>query len=403
MMKKKDIVIISQFTQLPNQTGYGRFNYIAKKLAKQCEFSVEIVTSSFSHMQKKQKNIDSMTKVREYYTYTIIYEPGYKKNISLKRILSHKRLSYNLKKYLNKRIKPDLIYCAIPSLDVAKVSMDFAKKNNIKFIIDVQDLWPEAYKMIFNPPLLGNIIYKPFEKKANYVYSNADDIIAVSQTYVDRVLKVNNKVKIGSCVYLGTDKYIFDKYISTTKYSERDGILRVAYIGTLGSSYNIKLIIDCIKILNENHKLDLQFYIIGEGPLKNKMKGYAKSKNVDCVFTGFLNYNEMIKVLSSCDIAVNPIIDGAAASIINKVGDYAAAGLPVINTQKCIEYRDLVDKYKIGINCFNDVDSVVKAIIRFINYPNLRLEYGKNNRLLFEQKFDRRRTYNDIIEVIKKY
>lgn len=399
---KRDIIIISQFAQLPNVSGYGRFNFIVKKLLEQNEFSIELITSSFSHMEKEQKKMDVFTKVEDKFMYTIIHEPGYKKNISIKRIISHKILSYNLKKYLNKRKKPDLIYCAIPSLDVAKVSMEYAKKNNIKYIVDIQDLWPEAYKMIFNPPILGDILYKPLIKKADYVYSNADEIIAVSQTYVDRALHVNNNVKAGHCVYLGTDKELFDQFISTTKYSEKDGKFRIAYIGTLGSSYNIKLIIDCISALKEDYNVDLQFFIMGDGPLKKKLEKYAKFKNIDCIFTGFLNYDKMIKILTSCDFAVNPIIDGAAASIINKVGDYAAAGLPVINTQECIEYRNLIDKYNAGINCINDIKSVENALLKLIDHPNLRLEYGKNNRVLFEQKFDRNKTYNSIIEIIKK-
>ena len=40
-----------------------------------------------------------------------------------------------------------------------------------------------------------------------------------------------------------------------------------------------------------------------------------------------MSYEDMVQTLVQCDIAVNPIIKGAAQSIINKVGDYAAAGL----------------------------------------------------------------------------
>ncbi len=36
----------------------------------------------------------------------------------------------------------------MPSLDVAKVAAKYAKENNIRFIIDIQDLWPEAFRMV---------------------------------------------------------------------------------------------------------------------------------------------------------------------------------------------------------------------------------------------------------------
>ena len=50
-------------------------------------------------------------------------------------------------------------------------------------------------------------------------------------------------------------------------------------------------------------------------------------------FTGRLPYSEMIRRITECDIAVNPIMHGVAKSIIIKVGDYAMVGLSVISTQ----------------------------------------------------------------------
>ena len=81
---------------------------------------------------------------------------------------------------------------------------------------------------------------------------------------------------------------------------------------------------------------------MGNGPLQEVFEAYGKEKEVNCDFTGRLSYGEMVGKLCSCDIAVNPIRAGSAGSIINKVGDYAASGLPVINTQESVEYRKLV-------------------------------------------------------------
>jgi len=50
----------------------------------------------------------------------------------------------------------------------------------------------------------------------------------------------------------------------------------------------------------------------------------------------------MVGLLCACQIAINPIKSKSAGSIINKVGDYAAAGLPVINSQENEEYRRLI-------------------------------------------------------------
>jgi glycosyltransferase involved in cell wall biosynthesis len=110
----------------------------------------------------------------------------------------------------------------------------------------------------------------------------------------------------------------------------------------------------------------------------------------------------MVERLTSCDIAVNPIRKGSAASIINKVGDYAMAGLPVVNSQESLEYRNLIDEYHMGLNCNNE-DSVdmKEKLERLVLDEQLRFEMGRNARKCAEEKFDRKISYKKIIELIE--
>ncbi len=78
---------------------------------------------------------------------------------------------------------------------------------------------------------------------------------------------------------------------------------------------------------------NLVFKVLGDGPMLNDFIEYARTLGINCDFVGRVNYNKMIGYLSASDIAVNPISKGAAQSIINKHGDYAASGLPVVNTR----------------------------------------------------------------------
>ena len=110
----------------------------------------------------------------------------------------------------------------------------------------------------------------------------------------------------------------------------------------------------------------------------------------------------MVSELCLCDIAINPIKENSAASIINKVGDYAAAGLPIINTQESEEYRRLVEEYDIGFNCKNNnPEDIAKKIKILVDNKELRELKGKNNRRLAEEKFDRKKTYKEIIKLIR--
>lgn len=395
-----DIVIISQYLRNIEcfDGNNSRFVYIAKLLARSEENKIEIITSDFNHVKKVNFNhVGKLNKIK----ITTCHEPGYPKNVSLKRFASHKKLSTNIKKYLEKRKKPDVIYCAIPSLSVGKVVAKYAEKNNIRFIIDVQDLWPEAFKMIFNIPLISDLIFYPMKREADYIYSKADDIIAVSNTYADRAAKINKKYKSKLSVFLGTDLEQFDKMKKENEVISFDDIIRVGYIGTLGHSYDIKCVIDSIKLLNNKGVNNILFVVMGSGPLQEEFENYAKKRNVNCEFTGRLNYNQMIGKLCSCDIAVNPISKGAAQSIINKVGDYAAAGLPVLSTQECPEYRKLVEDYNIGFNIENgNIEELANKLEILYKDKELRIELGNNNRKLAEERFDRKTSYKKIEKII---
>lgn len=391
------ILMIANFVSFPWEKGNSRFLYLLDRIDYK-KHEAELITTSFYHHTKQKRQIKQSNTKNLKYKITLLDEPGYPKNVCLKRFYSHHILSKNLKKYLqNQQEKPDVIYCTVPSLDFAYEAAKYARKHKIKFIIDIQDIWPEAFKMVFNPPLIGRLLYVPFEKKANFIYSSADEIIAVSETYAKRALSVNKKTKKLNSVFLGTELSQFDIFRKNSKPKNQDEI-KLAYIGTLGHSYDIKSVIDALALLKNQ---SIKFVVMGDGPLRKEFEKHAKNKAVNCKFTGKLNYEKMVSELCSCDIVVNPITHGAAQSIINKVGDYAAAGLPVVNTQECPEYRDLIKKYNAGLNCENgNTAQLAKAIETLAKDQKLRQQLGKNNRRLAEEKFDRAKTYPEILSII---
>lgn len=397
----KNILLIAHFTQAPGEKGNGRFVYIAEMLEKRGH-KVEVVTTNFSHEKKEHR--DLVIEQPSYafkYKLTMIQESGYKKNVSLKRLYSHFTFGRNLKEYLKKRAKPDLIYCAVPSLDASYIAAKYAKENNIRFIIDIQDIWPEAFKMVFHFPPLTNVIYSPMNKKAEFIYHSADQIVAVSDTYLQRALMVNERCQKGLSVYLGTDLSFFDRLANKKELIKPKDECWIVYIGTLGHSYDLNCVIDALHILKLRNHTNFKLIVMGDGPLRIKFEKYARDKEIYHEFMGLLAYEEMVKILVQCDIAVNPITKGTAGSIINKVGDYAAAGLPVINTQECIEYQQLLSSYHAGMNCTNGNPKEFADYLLFLSKDEKeRSMMGKNNRKLAEDKFDRKKTYDQILQLI---
>lgn len=397
----KDILILAHFSQAPWELGNGRFCYLADLMSLHGA-NVELMTSSFSHKSKTQRKNALIKEIDVEYKFTMLYEPSYYGNISLNRYYSHYIFGRNIKKYLRHRQKPDALYCAVPSLDAAYVAAKYSKKNRIPLIIDVQDLWPEAFKMVFRLPYIGDLILYPIKKRADAIYRMADDIIAVSETYAQRAMSVNSKCLEPLIVFLGTDSERYNTFIAR-KQNERSNYeeIWVAYVGTLGYSYDLYSVIDAIKILDEKGAYTIRLIVMGDGPLRNSFEEYSKHCRIKATFTGHLSYELMITQLTSCDIAINPIRKKAAQSIINKHADYAIAGLPVLNTQESLEYRQMIDKYEMGLNCENgNPNDIATKLELLCGSSELRKSMGSNSRMVFSELFDRSKTYSSIISRI---
>lgn len=394
-----DIVIISEFCEDFSQSDNDRFFYLAKMLMKDSEANnIEIITSSFRHTTKSHRREVAM---HWPFKTTFIEEPGYSKNVCLKRFYSHHVWGKNVLNYIMKRDKvPDVIYCAVPSLTGPNLVAKYCEKNNLRFIIDVQDLWPEAFQMAFNVPVLSSVTFAPFKAIANGIYKRANAICAVSDTYGQRALSANKKCKETTTVFLGTELATFDKYAAEKAILEKEaGEIWLAYCGTLGSSYDLTCVIDALAFLSDTR---LRLIVMGDGPRKEEFENYAKDKKVRAEFVGRLPYNAMCSLLRTCDITVNPITHLASQSIINKHADYAASGLPVVSTQESEEYRSLIDEYKMGFNCKNNdsIDLADKLNI-LANNEVIRVSMGKNARRCAEERFDRETTYEQIVKLIK--
>ena len=394
----KDIVIIANFCRDFSENDNGRFMYLCKELSK--KHNVEIITSDFSHSSKKHKE---QLSIKWPFKITFLHESGYKKNISIQRFLSHHAWGKEVKRYLAGRNKPDIIYCAIPSLTAPLEAAKYCEQNNTRFIIDIQDLWPEAFQMALDVPVISDIAFFPFKLIANAIYKRADEVIAVSDTYVKRALSVNKKGKSGHTVFLGTKLETYDSGALTMPFIEKtNDEIWIGYCGSLSASYDIPNLIRAVKILHDKNIQNIKLIIMGDGAHKQIFESIANDSGICTVFTGRLIYEQMCATLNQCDIVVNPIKHGSAASIINKHGDYASSGLPVVNSQESIEYRNLIEQYNMGLNCKNeDAEDMATKLETLILDKKLRIEMGKNARLCAEERFDRANSYKTIISVIE--
>jgi len=259
-----NIWLVNPFDPLPGELcRLGRYAFLAEMLFKKGH-KVTWWTSSFFHLTKSfrgpVKETQPGLKIIQLLT------PEYKNNIGWKRIWNHHLYARRFAQLaLRSKEAPNIIISSLPPLSSAKISLKVAKKLGAKCVIDVQDLWPEAFEMLVSPKISKGLCY-PLKKYADSIYNHADALMAVSQTYKKRALSVCKIDKKSFMLHLGIDLSLFDRVKENNFLAKKkDGEWWATYIGTIGKNYDIKTILDVAKSLESSHK-SIRFFIVGDAP-----------------------------------------------------------------------------------------------------------------------------------------
>lgn len=397
----KNVWIIAPFSAINNIGTRNRFQYLSNLLYQE-EMDVTLFTNDFDHVSKKHVSKDLINGYP--YKVRLIHESGYKKNVSIKRVLSHMEFGRNLKAEINNMEKPDLIYAAYPTMSASYVAGKYAKKHNIPFFIDIQDTWPESISSaIDTKKVMVKLLMWPFTNLANKIYKMADLVFGVSETYAQRANVTGTKAKEFIPVYIGAELYKFDN-IEYEIHKENNEIW-VTYIGTLSHSYDIDTAIRTFFQITD--KPNIKLNIIGGGPDEERLIKLAKGLNVidkNVKFYGYMEYEKMVAILKTSDIALNALTAGSKGTITNKLGDYVSAGLPILNSCQEKEVINLINEKKLGLNYMpGDEESLKNSIVEILEDKIKLKEYGENSRKLAEKNFDRKTSYSVIVDKIKEY
>lgn len=138
--------------------------------------------------------------------------------------------------------------------------------------------------------------------------------------------------------------------------------------------------------------------------MKDELETLARERGIKNVeFVGYAPYDLMAAYLNKCDVLVNSFVRKAPQSIVTKIGDYLAAGKPMINTCMSPEFRSKVEHDGFGINIEpEDCEILADAVERFFKDPDTCRKMGEKARKVAEEQFDRPKSYQKIEALIRK-
>ncbi len=432
--KEKTVVLVNRAMYLPGEGGYKRTMYLYDMIRKMGHKPI-LLTSDFNHYKKEQRNVDEFrTNHPDYADIVFLHTRTYDKNISLQRRLAENDWKKAVSQWVADHANSiDVVMMSMPDMNTILSVSEVCKKHNISVVIDVRDLRPEAFKVLLKNELLYNVCTYPMKLKADKAYACADKLFAVSEEYLQRGSVNNSHAKVKKAVYIGAVLEKFDNGIKKYEHTidKPEDELWVTYAGTLGTSYDMVTVIDAVaKLKNERfdgkkekyeHTIDkpedelwvtyagtlgtsydmvtvidavaklknerfdgkkVQLIVLGQGPDKEAFVKHAEEIGATNIrFIGFVDYEKMAAYLSKSDMTINAIKRRGSQSIINKVADYFAAGIPMLNGCVCKEQQTMVEEFDVGLNYEpEDVDSLARAIKKLANNSDLRQQMGINAR-----------------------
>ena len=424
--ERKRIAVVTMGVKLGDETrGYTRFRFLSELLVRE-GFDVDLITSSFQHWDKAHRDCSKACYQGLPYRIVFIDEPGYTKNLDLARIMSHRTAAKNIREHFASTAGSyDLIYAEIPPNDVARACAESADRMGIPFVADINDLWPEAMRMVVDVPVVSDIAFYPFARDAKAVYQLLSGAVGTSDEYAARPAADRSRPYPKATVYVGNDLAVFDAGARehAHRITKPDGEVWAAYAGTLGASYDLTTLIEAAAFL-ERERLEraarsashratygpaqdrpcpaVRVKILGDGPDREKLEARAAELNAPVDFLGYQDYASMAAYLRASDIVVNSLVKSAVQSIVTKIGDYLASGNPLVNTGSSPEFRAKVTSDGFGLNVpAEDAPALAHALRELACNPSLRKIMGARGRAVAEREFDQPQSYRAIVNLIR--
>lgn len=371
--------------------------------------NVTIWSSNFDHYNKQFRERKFGTKVKIVNSRTnlrLINSTGYRKNISLMRLIDHLVLGMNLNRELNRVDPPDLAIIGYPPIESSWFMARWLSRRSVPYFLDVKDAWPDIFyrglpSLFF---FLVRVAMKPYNYLAKRTFHSATGIVSISPTFLNWSLKKSGRKKSNKDFVLPLTSRIPECSENELKqanlfWAKRLGSLDSPlgiFVGSLNDSFDFE-ILDSIP-----SNIKVEFVIAGNGPnlgyLRTKYKDFPNIHLPGQI--GDVEYFALAKK-ASFYFAPYKSLEDFRMSIPNKIYDAMSFGLPILTSLKGAT-KNLVIKNNIGLYYNQFVTKeFIDSLNNLLSKRNLKI-MGNNSANLYLKQFDSRYVYANFVNEILK-
>lgn len=299
---------------------------------KSRKYKTKVFTTDFSHIKKqKRENIPN--------GYMVIETKPYNRNLSVKRMLSHKKFAKDVFKQIELET-PDLIWLMAPANSLIAEAKKYLKKYpTTKLVIDIIDMWPESLPIGINKNLFPFNLWRNIRRNS---INCTDALVTECDFYHDILNNEYNK-------QITTIHWCRDTKADNTKPQLPKDRLSLCYIGSINNIIGTTLVTDII----DKCDMPIVLHVIGEGENRYNFVN-LNSRVCEVIYHGAIrDEKEKSQIFSNCHAGLNIYKNDLYIGLTVKSIDYFEHGLPIINNIKGDTWR-MIDKYNVGINISKD-------------------------------------------------
>jgi glycosyltransferase involved in cell wall biosynthesis len=279
----------------------------------------------------------------------------------------------------------DVIQGCNPPDDIFLVALPF-KLFGVKYIFDHHDANPELY---FSKYEREDFFYRAqvWLEKLTYRYANV--VIATNASYKD--LAITRGGLAPEDVFIvrnGPDLKTFRPVppVSALKFGKR---FLVGYVGTMSIQEGLDILLDVALHIKKLGRNDVHFTCVGGGPGLAGLRQMVKEKNLEDMvnFTGRVPDKDLLEVLSTADVCVNPDkpCQMNDISTMIKIMEYMALGKPIVQFD-LKEGRFSAGEASLYSDNHNQVADFANKILWLLDNDEARRKMGEFGRNRVQQQ-----------------
>jgi glycosyltransferase involved in cell wall biosynthesis len=266
-----------------------------------------------------------------------------------------------------------------PPDDIFLVALPF-KLFGVRYIFDHHDANPELYLSKYNA---RGLLYTAQVWLEKWTYRFSDVVMATNCSYKD--LATSRGGLPAEDVYVvrnGPDLETFKAVPENVALKFGKAYL-VGYVGTMSIQEGLDILLDVALHLKKLGRRDIHFTCVGGGPGLAGLRRMVKDKNLDDTvnFTGRIPGEELLAILSTADVCVNPDKPCAMNDISTmiKVMEYMALGKPIVQFD-LKEGRFSAGEASLYSDNQNQVADFADKIVWLLEHPEQRKTMGEFGR-----------------------